>query len=124
MDQAFDVTIRAGNIGGPSAGLMFALEIYNQFTESDWTKGYTIAGTGEMSPDGTVGTIGGVIHKVTAAHRKGAELFFVPFGNAEAAKRKAAELGTPMEIVPVGTLREALDYLETLPEKETRTGDR
>jgi PDZ domain-containing protein len=121
-DEAYAVQIQAGQIGGPSAGLMFALEIYNQFTELDWTKGYTIAGTGEMFPDGKVGSIGGVIHKVTASHRKGAELFFVPPGNADAAKAKAIELGTRMEIVPVGSLREALDYLEALQPKDTRTG--
>lgn len=116
------VSIEAGDIGGPSAGIMFALEIYNRLTKEDWTKGYVIAGTGEISPDGTVGPIGGVVHKVTGAHRRGADIFFVPRSNAEAAERKAAELGTAMDIVPVGSLREAVDYLEALPVKETRTG--
>ncbi|HZG84452.1 PDZ domain-containing protein [Paenibacillus sp.] len=122
VDPAYRVTVKPGSIGGPSAGLMFALEIYDRFTEGDGTKGYVIAGTGEISPDGTVGRIGGVGHKVTGASRKGAELFFVPADNADAARAKAAELGTNMRIVPVASLREALDYLASLPEKETRTG--
>lgn len=116
------VSIEAGDIGGPSAGIMFALEIYNRLTEEDWTKGYIIAGTGEISPDGAVGPIGGVVHKVTGAHRRGADMFFVPQGNADAAKRKAANLGTTMDIVPIGSLQEAIDYLESLPVKEVRTG--
>jgi len=117
VDPAYQVQIQAGNIGGPSAGLMFALEIYNQFTEEDWTKGYTIAGTGEIRPDGTVLPIGGVVHKVAGAHSKGAELFFVPHANAEAAVGKAQLIGTDMVIVPVGSLQDALDYLEALPPK-------
>lgn len=122
IDPDHAVKIAAGNIGGPSAGLMFALEIMNQLTEADLTRGYVVAGTGEISPDGTVGRIGGVVHKVVGAHRKGADLFFVPPGNAEDARRKAEEIGTSMRIVPTATLREALDYLASLPEKETRTG--
>jgi PDZ domain-containing protein len=122
VDPAYEVNVTPGSIGGPSAGLMFALQIYNQFTEEDWTRGYTIAGTGEISPDGMVGTIGGVTHKVVGAHRKEAELFFVPLNNAKAAKAKAAAIGTKMKIVPVGSLQEAIDYLAALPSKETRTG--
>jgi len=122
VDPAYRVDIEAGSIGGPSAGLMFALEIYDRFSADDWTKGYRIAGTGEISPDGTVGSIGGVAHKVVGAHRDGADLFFVPTVNAEAARRKAAELGTSMEIAAVGSLREALDYLAALPAKSVRTG--
>lgn len=124
MDPAYRVDIRAGSIGGPSAGLIFALEIYDRFSEKDWTKGYKIAGTGEIAADGTVLPIGGVVHKVSGAHREGAELFFVPYRNAEAAQGRAELIGTDMKIVPVGSLKEALDYLAALPEPETRTGGR
>jgi PDZ domain-containing protein len=125
------VTISAGDIGGPSAGLMFALEIYDRLVPGDITKGYTIAGTGTINPAGEVGVIGGVEHKVVAADRAGADIFFVPEDlypaahesfapvlNASDAKRRAQEIGTAMEVVPVGTLEEALDYLESLPPKK------
>ncbi|WP_309121333.1 PDZ domain-containing protein [Paenibacillus sp.] len=121
-DPAYRVDIRAGSIGGPSAGLMFALEMYDRFTEGDLTRGYRVAGTGEIAPDGSVGTIGGVVHKVVGAHRSGAEVFFVPPGNAEAALAKAASIGTDMDVVTVASLKEALDYLASLPEKSTRIG--
>jgi len=124
VDPAYRAEIQAGSIGGPSAGLMFALELYDRFTDFDYTRGYRVAGTGEISPDGKVGTIGGVAHKVAGAHRSGADVFFVPPGNAEAAKAKAAALGTAMDVVVVSTLREALDYLSSLPPKEMRTGAR
>ena len=72
------VRIRADHIGGPSAGLMFALEILNQLTPEDLTRGLKIAGTETLSAEGEVGQIGGVEQKVMAAEREGADLFFVP----------------------------------------------
>ena len=73
-----EVTMHTSNIGGPSAGLMFTLEIMNRLIDEDLTKGYNIAGTGEMLEDGTVGRIGGADFKVIAASRKGVEIFFAP----------------------------------------------
>lgn len=102
------------DIGGPSAGLMFTLEIYNQLTEGDLSKGHRIAGTGTISPDGTVGAIGGVQFKVVAANRKKAEVFFVPEDNYKDAKKKADSIGTSMKIVPVKMLDDALSYLAGL----------
>lgn len=58
------VKVNAEDIGGPSAGLMFTLEILNQLLEEDITKGYLVAGTGEIHEDGTVGRIGGIEKKV------------------------------------------------------------
>ena len=72
------VKIKTESIGGPSAGLMFSLEIYNQLTKNDLTKGHSIAGTGTIDPDGTVGRIGGIDKKVVAADNEGAEIFFAP----------------------------------------------
>ncbi|MDQ1913245.1 SepM family pheromone-processing serine protease [Paenibacillus sp. GD4] len=121
------VTIRAGEIGGPSAGLMFSLEIANRLLPEDITKGYRIAGTGTIDKSGAVGVIGGIKHKVIAADKAGAEIFFAPkdytspdgqvVPNYTDAVQRAKEIGTKMKIVPVGTMEEAMNYLASLPPK-------
>lgn len=113
------IQFETNNIGGPSAGLMFTLEIYNQLLENDITKGYKIAGTGEIFEDGMVGAIGGIGQKVIAADNAGAEIFFAPVAgrNFDDAKIAAADVKTDMKIVPVKTIHEALDYLEALEPK-------
>jgi PDZ domain-containing protein len=116
-DPAHRVNIRVDGIGGPSAGLMFALEIYDQLTEGDLTRGYRLAGTGEIDPEGNVSAIGGVRQKVSAAKREGAEVFLVPEANYEEAKHWAERIGTNMSVVKVGSLGEALDVLAGLPAK-------
>lgn len=105
------------NVGGPSAGLMFTMEIYNRLTPGDLTKGHRVAGTGTIDAEGKVGAIGGVKHKIVAADREDAEIFFVPVKNYEEAKAKADAIGTSMKLVPVSTLDEALKYMEELPVK-------
>lgn len=120
-----DVTIESDQIGGPSAGLMFTLEIINQLLDEDITKGYDIAGTGTMESEKEVGRIGGIDQKVMAADKAGMEIFFAPDdetsgtseSNYEVAVDTAEEIGTDMEIVPVKTLQDALDYLEQLQPK-------
>jgi Lon-like protease len=127
-----DVDFHTSNIGGPSAGLMFTLEIMNQLLDEDLAKGYNIAGTGEMLEDGTVGRIGGADFKVIAASRQGIEIFFAPnddlpeevraanpgiLTNYEEAVKTAEKIGTTMKIVPVTTIDDALDYLASLEEK-------
>jgi PDZ domain-containing protein len=115
--------IDANEIGGPSAGLMFSLEILDRLLKEPLTKGYRIAGTGTISETGEVGQIGGIQHKVVAADREGAEIFFCPRDqtaqddNEELAKATAARIKTDMIIVPVSTLQEAVDYLSQLPTK-------
>ncbi|HEY2492925.1 MAG TPA: SepM family pheromone-processing serine protease [Paenibacillus sp.] len=104
-------------VGGPSAGLMFTMEIYNQLTEGDLTKGYRVAGTGTIVEGGTVGPIGGVKHKIVAADRKNAEIFFVPKDNYQEAKAKADKIDTTMKLVPVSTLEDALLYMNNLEAK-------
>lgn len=126
------VKVEADGIGGPSAGLMFTLEILNQLVDEDISKGYTVAGTGEMLVDGTVGRIGGIEKKVVAADEAGMDIFFAPDdvvteevlkkypdyqSNYTAAANTAKKIGTTMKIVPVKTLQDALDYLEELPSK-------
>lgn len=115
-----DVEINTEQIGGPSAGLMFSLEIYNQLTEEDMTRGYDIAGTGTIDEDGNVGRIGGVKQKVYAADEVGADIFFAPNeegaegSNYQDALTTAESIGTDMKIVPVNTFSDALAYLETI----------
>jgi Lon-like protease len=113
------ITFSSGGIGGPSAGLMFSLEIYDQLTDGDLTKGHQIAGTGTIDYDGNVGRIGGIDKKVVAADKEGIEIFFAPNeggrggdSNYEVAKKTAEEIGTDMKIVPVDTFDEALRYLQ------------
>ncbi|MFC3040227.1 SepM family pheromone-processing serine protease [Virgibacillus xinjiangensis] len=118
-----EVNFSSGRIGGPSAGLMFSLEIYDQLMEDDITKGYHIGGTGEIDYDGTVYRIGGIDKKVVASDREGIDIFFAPNGsgtersNYEVAKETAKEINTDMKIVPVKTFEDALDYLNQLEPK-------
>ena len=123
-----EVKMNTAEIGGPSAGLMFTLEIMNQLLDEDLTKGYMIAGTGEMLPDGTVGRIGGADFKIIAADREGVEIFFAPDDelkgmnpgiktNYEEAVEMGKKIGTKMKIVPVKTVDDALAYLNELEEK-------
>src|SRR5690625_4220120 len=118
------VNFSSGNIGGPSAGLMFSLEIYDQLTENDLTSGYDIAGTGEVDYNGNVIRIGGIDKKVIAADKEGCDIFFAPNeegvkdSNYSVAKQTAEEIGTDMKIVPVDTFEDALDYLQGLNKSE------
>lgn len=113
-DADKEVQFADTRIGGPSAGLMFTLEIYNQLTPGDLSKGYRIAGTGTMSEDGAVGPIGGVKFKIVASDRQDADIFFVPEGNYKEAKTKADEIKSEMKLVPVKSVQDALDYLDGL----------
>lgn len=106
------VDIDTGEIGGPSAGSMFTMEILNQLTPEDLTRGRKIAGTGTISLDEQIGEIGGIKQKVVAAYRDGAEIFIVPEKNAEDAM-KAAE-GLNITVVPVSKLDDILNYLRGL----------
>ncbi|AJY76520.1 PDZ domain-containing protein [Paenibacillus beijingensis] len=113
-DPKMKVSITTDEIGGPSAGLMFALQSYDELTQGDLTGGKIIAGTGTIRPDGTVGDIGGVGHKVTAAVRTGAEVFLAPERNAAEAIKKARSLGARLKVIPVRTLAEAIAELRRL----------
>ena len=117
-----EVEIDSDTIGGPSAGLMFTLEILNQLVEEDITKGYDIAGTGTMESDGSVGRIGGIDQKIMAADSADIDIFFAPNepvegggdSNYTIAVETAEKIGTAMEIVPVDTIEDALAYLDEL----------
>lgn len=120
------VKINAGSIGGPSAGLMFTLQVYSQVTGENLRRGRTIAGTGTIDENGKVGVIGGIDKKVAAANKAGATIFLAPdvpatkamrredptyVNNYVEAKRAAKKLGTKMKIVPVRNLNAALQAL-------------
>ncbi|APH35493.1 hypothetical protein BHE96_07885 [Bacillus subtilis] len=120
-----DLHFSIENIGGPSAGLMMSLEIYNQLTKPDETKGYNIAGTGTIDVDGKVGPIGGIDQKVVAADKAGKDIFFAPNQNGaensdyKNAVKTAKAIKSDMKIVPVDTMQDALDYLDQLKVKST-----
>jgi PDZ domain-containing protein len=106
-----DVMIDSQNIGGPSAGLMFTLEIMNQLTEEDMTAGYRIAGTGTIDAEGNVGAIGGVRQKVFGAIDVGADYVLVPSGNFPDAADAA---GDDIDVISIATIDDALSFLEEL----------
>lgn len=110
-DHLYKLNISANNIGGPSAGLVFALQGIDLLSPEDLTGGRRIAATGTISPDGAVGDIGGISQKVVSTSSEGAELFLVPAGNEAEARKKAAALHSPMKIAGVSTLQEALDAI-------------
>lgn len=96
-----------GSIMGPSAGMMFALTIYDKLTPGSLTKGHTIAGTGTIDASGNVGAIGGIDQKVKAAQRDGAQLFLAPASNCDEVRRASYNHAT-MRIVKVSTLGDAI----------------
>jgi len=84
FDFPFRVSVNiSDNIGGPSAGLMMSLAIFDTLTPGSMTDGADIAGTGTITPTGEVGPIGGIQQKIAAARDAGAELFFVPADNCD-----------------------------------------
>ncbi|GAA1937439.1 YlbL family protein [Nocardioides hwasunensis] len=108
-DFPFQVKVDiADNIGGPSAGLMMSLAIYDTLTPGSMTDGADIAGTGTITPDGKVGPIGGIQQKVAAARDAGAELFFVPADNCNGVG--GVDTGT-MRLAKATTMRNAVQTL-------------
>jgi len=103
------VQMSSGGIGGSSAGLMWALGLYDLLTPGDLADGRTIAGTGTIGVDGRVFPIAGIGEKLAAAAHAGATVFLVPKGNLEAAQR-SGDRG--MHLVLVGTFEDALAYLQ------------
>lgn len=106
-----NVKIDSQNIGGPSAGMMFTLEIIDELTQEDLTHGRRIAGTGTINIDGEVGPIGGIRQKVFGAIDAGAEIILVPADNYDDA---VAAAGDNITVVKVSTIQDALAYLDSL----------
>lgn len=100
---------------GPSGGLIMSLAIYNYLVEEDITKGYKIAGTGTIDENGNVGSIGGVEYKIKGAVKDKVKYFLIPAGEnyKEAIEVKEAN-NYDINIIPVATFDEALEYLNSL----------
>lgn len=110
-DFPVDVSIEIENIGGPSAGTMFALGIIDKLTQEDEANGKIIAGTGTMSPEGAVGPIGGIEQKLYGAVRDDAKWFLAPAGNCD---QVVGNVPDGLNVVKVATLAEARDAVEQI----------
>lgn len=121
------IKVDPGQLGGPSGGLMFTLQIYEQLSGHDLQRGRKIAGTGTIDADGNVGEIGGIDKKVIAAHRAGATIFLAPYvkpsklllkyeeghqTNYQLARRTAKRYAPGMKVVPVTSFQQAVHYLQ------------
>ena len=107
-DLPVKVTIETENIGGPSAGLMFALSIIDRLTSEDLTGGRRIAGTGEITLDGSVLPVGGVAEKLIAVRRRGVTTFLIPADNCGDVRGRVPD---GLRLVKVSSLEEALRFL-------------
>jgi PDZ domain-containing protein len=112
-DFPVDVTIQLDNVGGPSAGMMFALGIIDTMTPGELTGGLDIAGTGTIDADGVVGPIGGIRQKLYGARGAGAEYFLAPEANCDEVQ---GHIPAGLQVFSVATLDDSLAALETLRE--------
>lgn len=103
----FPVDVESDNVGGPSAGFMFALGILDAVTDGDLTRGYYVAGTGTIAQDGSVGAVGGAAEKALAAEQDGAQVFLVPRDDSEEARRWVKHV----QIVPIDRFEDAIHAL-------------
>lgn len=118
IDSPVKVTVHLGrDIGGPSAGLAFALAIYDKLTPGELLGGRHVAGTGTIDASGTVGAIGGIQQKIAGARSDGATVFLVPAPNCTSAL--GAGVGG-IQLVKVATLHDAVGALQAL---SSGTGD-
>ncbi|MDR3189692.1 MAG: PDZ domain-containing protein [Lactobacillaceae bacterium] len=130
VDMKSDIHVIAnmGDMGGPSGGLMFSLEMYDALAPINLANGRKIAGTGTIDAKGNVGEIGGIDKKILAAKNSGAQIFFAPYvkptkkilkyeekhmTNYQLAKATAKKYAPNLKVVPVKTFNEAVKYLET-----------
>ncbi|MFI1046013.1 YlbL family protein [Streptomyces griseoruber] len=111
----FTIDIKLADVGGPSAGLMFALGIYDKLTPGSLTGGKFVAGTGTIDDEGKVGPIGGIEMKTVGARSQGAQYFLTPADNCAAA---AKDTPSGLRLVKVDTIDDALSAL-----KDIRSGD-
>ncbi|MBV2353165.1 PDZ domain-containing protein [Streptomyces sp. J2-1] len=112
----FKIDIKLADVGGPSAGLMFALGIYDKLTPGSLTGGTFVAGTGTIDDNGTVGPIGGIEMKTVGARDKGALYFLTPADNCAAA---ASDTPNGLTLVKVRTIGDALGALKDIREGHT-----
>ncbi|CAM4091230.1 PDZ domain-containing protein [Janibacter anophelis] len=116
FDYPFEVRIDAGNVGGPSAGMMFALAVRDRLTPGAMTGGERIAGTGTIDDSGVVGPIGGIAQKMVGAQETGADWFLAPESNCGDV---VGHVPDGLTVVPVGDFTEASDTVEDIAKGET-----
>ncbi|GGQ21853.1 YlbL family protein [Streptosporangium pseudovulgare] len=107
----FKVEINVGDVGGPSAGMMFSLGIVDKLTPGEMTGGKAIAGTGTITPDGQVGPIGGIQQKMVGAREDGAVFFLTPAGNCAEAVKAVPD---GLKLVKVDTLHSAVQAVDAI----------
>ncbi|MFM2353593.1 MAG: hypothetical protein RLZZ608_999 [Actinomycetota bacterium] len=107
----FEVNIELQNVGGPSAGMMFALGIIDKLTPDSLAGGEDVAGTGTIAADGTVGPIGGIVQKMYGAVDAGAEWFLAPIANCT---EVVGNVPGDLEVFAVATLDDAIEVLQTI----------
>ncbi|MFD9940698.1 PDZ domain-containing protein [Nonomuraea sp. NPDC059023] len=112
----FKVSISVGDVGGPSAGLMFSLGIVDKLTPGSLTGGKSIAGTGTITPEGEVGAIGGIAQKMVGAKKAGATLFLTPADNCAEALKAAPD---GLRLVKAETLHDMVTTLDSLRQGKT-----
>lgn len=111
----FEVTIRLDDVGGPSAGLMFALGVLDKLTPDDMTGGRKVAGTGTIDNSGHVGPIGGIRQKMYGARKAGADYMFVPAANCTEA---AGHVPAGIRAFKVATMDDAVAALKVIAEPD------
>ncbi|MGW0822323.1 YlbL family protein [Streptomyces sp. NPDC002845] len=109
----FAIDIKLADVGGPSAGLMFALGIVDKLTPGSLTGGTFVAGTGTIDDNGRVGPIGGIEMKTVGARGKGAEYFLTPKDNCAAAAKDTPDGLTLVEVDTIGDAMDALDDIRS-----------
>lgn len=116
LDSEVEVTITAGEVGGPSAGMMFALGIYDVLTEGSLTSGNDISGTGTITADGQVGPIGGIVQKVIGAKDDGSTFFLAPTTNCAELDGRVPD---GIDVYAVDTFDVALATVEGIADGDT-----
>ena len=106
-----EVTIQLDNVGGPSAGMMFALGIVDTLTPEELTGGENIAGTGTIDAEGTVGPIGGIRQKLYGARAAGADFFLAPESNCD---EVVGHIPNGLRVFATGTLEESMTALDAI----------
>jgi PDZ domain-containing protein len=110
----FEIDINVGNVGGPSAGQMLALAIYDKLTPGSLTGGEKIAGTGTVDPDGKIGPIGGIVQKMWGASGAGVKWFLAPSENCS---EVIGKIPKGISVIKVSTLQDSLAALKVISDK-------
>jgi PDZ domain-containing protein len=120
-DFPIEVNIQLENVGGPSAGMMFALGIYDKLTPGELTGDQHIAGTGTIGGSGEVGAIGGIVQKMYGAQAAGADWFLAPAANCG---EVVGRIPSGLEVFSVATLDDAIAAVEAIADGDTADLDR